>query len=341
MIPTPPFNEQHRIVAKIDELMARCDTLEQLRTEQEQKRLDVHQAVIKQLLNEPESNAWSFIQRHFNELYSVKENVEELRKAILQLAVMGRLVPQDPNDQPASELLKEIEAEKRRLIKEGKIKKQKPLPEITAEEIPYKLPESWEWARLGEISEIIGGAAYKSTAFDKSGINQVIRLGNIRPDFLRVNENPVFIADTLAMETQNYELGTGDILITMTGTRNKRDYLYTLLLRESDFKDKKLFLNQRVGAIRTKILPEFLNMTLKADFLQDLMFSQATGSANQANIGITALREWVIPVPSLSAQYRIVIKVSELMALCDQLETKIGLAVTKRAELLDAVLAQV
>lgn len=93
IFPLPPTNEQHRIVAKINELMTRCDKLEQLRAEQEQKRVDVHQAVIQQLLNEPESNAWGFIQQHFNELYSVQENVEELRKAILQLAVMGHLVP--------------------------------------------------------------------------------------------------------------------------------------------------------------------------------------------------------------------------------------------------------
>ena len=89
-------------------------------------------------------NAWQFITRHFGELYSVKENVVELRKAILQLVVMGKLVPQDPNDPPTGELLKEIEAEKRRLVKEGKIKVPKVLPEIKAEEVPYGLPEGWE-----------------------------------------------------------------------------------------------------------------------------------------------------------------------------------------------------
>ena len=112
--------------------MARCDELEKLRVEREQMRLSVHAAAIKQLLNTEKKNdhthAWQFITRHFSELYTVKENVAELHKAILELAVMGKLVPQDPNDPPACELLKEIEAEKQRLMKEGKIKKPKPLP---------------------------------------------------------------------------------------------------------------------------------------------------------------------------------------------------------------------
>jgi type I restriction enzyme S subunit len=98
VFPLPPLPEQHRIVARIDQLMARCDELEKLRKDREEKRLAVHAAAIKQLLVAPNGSAWGFIQQHFGELYTVKENVAELRKAILQLAVMGRLVPQNPND---------------------------------------------------------------------------------------------------------------------------------------------------------------------------------------------------------------------------------------------------
>src|SRR5690606_37205410 len=117
-VPLPPLPEQHRIVDRIDQLMARCDELEKLCKQREEMRLAVHSAAIKQLLDAPDGAAWDFIQQHFGDLYTVKENVAELRKAILQLAVMGRLVEQDPNDPPASELLKEIEAEKQRLIAE-------------------------------------------------------------------------------------------------------------------------------------------------------------------------------------------------------------------------------
>lgn len=132
LFPLPPLPEQHRIVARIDQLMTRCDELEKLRKERAEKRLAVHAAAIKQLLDPslcafapsreensstlrafvPSCEPFAFLDQHFGELYTVKENVAELRKAILQLAVMGRLVPQDPNDPPASELLKEIEKER-------------------------------------------------------------------------------------------------------------------------------------------------------------------------------------------------------------------------------------
>ena len=108
IIPLPPLAEQRRIVAKIDQLMARCDELEKLRTEHGKKRIAAHTAALNRLLNSTESETfsatWAFITQNFGELYSVKENVAELRKAILQLAVMGKLVPQNVNDQPASEL---------------------------------------------------------------------------------------------------------------------------------------------------------------------------------------------------------------------------------------------
>ena len=134
--PLPPVHEQSRIVAKIDELMARCDALEKLRAERDAKRLAVHTAAVRQLLNVADTDghiqAREFLGQHFGELYTVKENVAELRKAILQLAVMGKLVPQDPKDPPASDLLEQIEAEKKRRVKERQIKAPKqmaPLPQ--------------------------------------------------------------------------------------------------------------------------------------------------------------------------------------------------------------------
>ena len=189
MFPLPPQPEQHRIVARIGQLMARCNNLEKLRAEREERRLVVHAAAIKQLLDSDPSfqrrresssskeldprlrggdekrrggvgvtgGAWNFIQQHFSELYTVKENVAELRKVILQLAVMGRLLPQDPSDPPAGELLKEIEAEKQRLVKAGKIKKPKPLPPIKPEEVLYELPKGWEWVRLNDALDVRDG----------------------------------------------------------------------------------------------------------------------------------------------------------------------------------------
>ena len=90
------------------------------------------------------------IERYFDIAIKSPDGIKKLREMILSLAMQGKLVPQDPADQPASELLKEIEAEKRRLVKEGKIKKQEPLPPIKPEEVPYEVPAGWEWVRLGD-----------------------------------------------------------------------------------------------------------------------------------------------------------------------------------------------
>ena len=346
-VPLPPLPEQHRIVAKINELMARCDALEALHQQHEEKRLQVHTAAIHQLL-EPNLGGFvsscepfDFLAKHFSELYSVPENVTELRKAILQLAVMGRLVPQNPDDPPASQLLEEIRTEKKRLIAEGKIKKQKPLPAIKPEEIPYEIPESWEWVRLGFVSEIIGGYAYKSHGFKKQGNHQVIRIGNVKQGLIRFGENPVYIEEDQALQTEAFEALESDILITMTGTRDKKDYLYTAVVGNVPLNIKKIYLNQRVGSIRAQRLVDYLDKALKVDFLRDMIFSTATGSANQANIGISTLREWLVPLPPFPEQKHIVAKIDQLMNLCDQLDEQITARTAKQTELLNAVMGQV
>jgi type I restriction enzyme S subunit len=93
----------------------------------------------------------TLLERHFDTAFDAPDGIKRLRELILTLAMQGKLVKQDPNDPPASELLKEIEAEKKRLIKAGKIKQPKPLPPIKPEEIPYELPKSWEWVRVRDI----------------------------------------------------------------------------------------------------------------------------------------------------------------------------------------------
>ncbi|MFM7191614.1 MAG: hypothetical protein ACKOX2_12490, partial [Microcystaceae cyanobacterium] len=106
-------------------------------------------------------NTQILLNQYFETAFSAPDGIKRLRELILSLAMQGKLVPQDSTDQPARELLQEIEAEKQRLIKAGKIKKQKPLPPIQPEEILYELPESWEWVRLGDIGESNIGLTYK------------------------------------------------------------------------------------------------------------------------------------------------------------------------------------
>jgi type I restriction enzyme, S subunit len=340
----PPLAEQHRIVAKVAELMALCDELENQQTNSNVAHETLVATLLGSLTDAENSNSfdesWQRIANHFDILFTTEHSIDQLKQTILQLAVMGRLVPQNPEDEPASELLKKINREKARLVNEGKIKKQVSLPEVTEDEKPFELPVGWEWTRLGNSSILKGGFAYQSSKFLNDGVCQVIRMGNIRPDYLRLDENPVYISETLGEGTSEYLIEPDDILLTMTGTKGKRDYLYSLIITPDNLLDRKLFLNQRLCIVRTFLFPRFQNMVMKSDRLLDVIYSKSTGTANQANIGMSAINEWVIPLPPLIEQQRIVSKVDELFALCDGLKERLIKAQTLQNQLAVAVVEQ-
>jgi type I restriction enzyme S subunit len=158
LFPLPPLPEQPRIVAKVDELMDLCDRLEA----QQADAASAHATLVKTLLDtltQSQSAAeftanWQRIAQHFDNLFTTEASLSALKQTVLQLAVMGKLVPQDPNDEPASELLKRIQAEKAKLVAEGNIKKDKPLPEIGEDEQTFELPYGWEWVRFGAITRV-------------------------------------------------------------------------------------------------------------------------------------------------------------------------------------------
>jgi type I restriction enzyme S subunit len=158
LIPIVPINEQYRIVTKVDELMALCDQLEQ----QTEQSISAHQTLVQVLLDTLTASAdaqeynqnWTRIAEFFDTLFITEDSIEQLKQTILQLAVMGKLVSQDTNNEPASELLKKIAVEKAQLIAEKKITKQKPLPEISEADRPFILPIGWSWSRLGNIYDL-------------------------------------------------------------------------------------------------------------------------------------------------------------------------------------------
>ncbi|MDP4544735.1 restriction endonuclease subunit S [Psychrobacter faecalis] len=342
-IPLPPLAEQKRIVAKVDELMLLCDQLEQ----QTEASIEAHATLVEVLLATLTDSAgadelaqnWRRIAEHFDSLFTTEQSIEALKKTVLQLAVMGKLVPQNPEDETASVLLEKIAEEKERLIKDKVIKKEKPLPAITDDEKPFELQTGWVWGRVNDIAHLKGGFAYKSKEFLDVGTYQVIRMGNIRPDNLRLDKNSVYIPEGLAESTQDYRINTGDILLTMTGTNGKEDYLYSLVVLDTHLLDQQLYLNQRLCRLRPILMNvDFLNIALKEPQLKKPIFNQSTGSANQANIGMGVISHWVLPVPPLAEQHRIVSKVDELMAICDQLKQKLKQSQETQVQLTDALI---
>lgn len=347
LVPLPPLPEQRRIVAKIDELMARCDELEKLRAQRDQQRITVHAAAISRLLATASSpaapahqkdsdfgEAWQFITHHFGDLYTVKENVAELRKAILQLAVMGKLAPQDPNDPPASELLKAIEAEKQRLVKAGKLKKQKPLPKIKLEELPYELPPSWIWCRIWDVAQLItsGSRDWAKYYADDGAI--FITMGNLsRGDYHLRMDKIRYVNPLEDGEGTRTKLEENDLLISITGD------VGNLGLIPKDFGEA--YINQHTCLLRfmpichNRYFPEFL----RSPWAKEQFDGPQRGIKNSFRLGDVG--SILIPLPPLPEQHRIVAKIDQLMALCDRLEANIATATHQQTKLLHALMAGV
>ena len=264
---------------------------------------------------------------------------KDLKNALLQEAVQGKLVPQIASEGNARDLLEEIRKERLSHgfansygICGGKNKKskssdlrsksqirviKKELPEITEDEIPFEIPESWCWCRLGELITFVGGYAYDSHSFIDKSDYQVLRLGNVKNGYLQLSAKPVFITAELAEKTNAFKCITNDILVTMTGTRLKRDYFFTTLVTKYD---ENLYINQRVGCLRpTKfIFANFLAWILKSKPILDYIFEFETGTANQGNLGSENIKTIPIPLPPLAEQKRIVAAIEKFMPLIEE-----------------------
>ena len=337
IFPLPPIAEQRRIVAKIDELMARCDELEKLRQVHTQKQITVHNAALNQLLTAKDHNdfktSWHFITQHFGELYSVKANVTELRKAILQLAVMGKLVPQDPNDQPASELLKEIEKEKQKLIKEGKTKASKPLPAIKPDEISFDLPKDWEWVRVIDLVDVGTGSTPATTNSEYYNGNIPWYTSSATNDSVaKIPET--FITEQALKETNCKIFPSGSLIIAMYGQGKTRGQISEIVLAGAT--------NQAIAAMVFYESSKELKKYIKYYFVKiyEEIRSIAEGAA-QPNLNVGKIKETLIPLPPLAEQHRIVAKIDQLMTLCDELEKQIDAAESKQTNLLNSLMAKV
>ena len=237
-------------------------------------------------------------------------DTKKLRQKILDLAIRGKLVPQDPNDEPASVLLERIRAEKEQLIKEGKIKRsKKSVASDTShyENVPYTLPNGWCWCKLGDLCSFESGFAFSSNDFKTSGI-PLVRISNIQDSTVTL-KNCVFIQDEV---DEKYIIKTGDLLIAMSGATTGKMGIYSMRQRA--------LLNQRVGNICVQ------SRHLTANYRNYFMYSQsdvilkmAYGGA-QPNISSQMILNIPIPLPPLSEQYRIVNAIKNLLEIVDRIE---------------------
>ncbi len=372
LIPLCSLPEQHRIVAKVDELMALCDQLEQ----HTETSLSAHQTLVETLLgaltathsqnthparetasgekadkadataraasstshaadNARFTDAWQRIAAHFDTLFTTEHSIDQLKQTILQLAVMGKLVPQDPNDEPASELLKKIAAEKARLVKEGKIKKQKPLPPISDEEKPFELPGGWVFVRLQDVTNLITDGKHGDCNNLPNSGYYFLSAKDIQNGKL-LYENARQIVSTEFQEVhQRTDLEPNDICMVNTGATVGKIAIAT----DNSFTRKTTF--QKSVAVIKPTRPYLDNNYLANYLISETpnLLKKSGGSAIN-NLLLGDLKKKVFLLPPIEEQKRIIAKVDELMAICDQLKARLIDAQSTELHLADAMAEQ-
>ena len=280
LIPLPPLAEQKRIVAKIEELLPLIDRYEQVWTKLED----------------------------FNSRFP-----DDMQKSILQMAIQGKLVEQRKEEGTGEELFRQIQTEKQKLIKVGKLKKEKPLPEITEEKIPFDIPESWKWVRLGSISTVLGGKripAGRRLTTENTG-HIYIRVSDMKNASVNT-DNLLYVPKDIYPLISRYIIKKEDVYLTVAGTIGAAGTIPAMLdgANLTENADRLVFrlINQ---SWLVKCLQSALVQTQIAD---------ATTKVGQPKLAIMRIQELMIPLPPLAEQKRIVAKQEELLPLCDKLK---------------------
>lgn len=332
-LPLPPLAEQKRIVEKVDLLLILCDAIDKHQQQRQQNLLTINDTALAQLLAAPTpddfQHHWQGICNNFDLLYSTPETIPKLRQAILQLAVQGKLVPQDPDDEDLTTLLEKIAKYRDLLIQNKTIRKRKPLPPVDDREKIFKIPETWKWVRLGDLGDWGAGATpdrKRPEYYD--GSIYWFKSGELNDAY--IGESEEMITDLALKECSLRENKPGDILIAMYGaTIGKVAVLETHATT-----------NQAVCACTCfeGVHNLFLLLLLKA--YKDLFSKQGTGGA-QPNISREKIILTAAPLPPLAEQKRIVAKVDSLLALCDTLETKLKAVRDSSTTLMDIAARQI
>jgi len=344
LFPLPPLAEQKRIVARVDELLGQTAVLtQQLQSVNEQRRR-VHTAVLHQLTqlkrktsevspSKVSSDTSDLLFRNFDRFYVDADTIAELKQAILQLAVQGRLVPQDERDEDAAVLLARIQEEKKQLEKTGKIKK--PRKVVPIKEVPFLIPDNWKWVRLGNLwPQFQNGLSKRHSNEGEPTI--VLRLADII-------DGKVSLEDTREInltvnERTKYELNEGDILITRVNGSVDLIGSFTPINESVNATYCDHFIRLQIDT--RLVFISYITYICRSHFLRRQIEEKFINTAGQKTVNQGHISNLVLPLPPLTEQKRIVAKVDELFALCDQLAGQVTAAATSRQQLLEAVLVQ-
>lgn len=306
-IPLPPLTDQHRIVAKVDELMALCDQLEQ----QQGGGIEAHQTLVETLLGtltnvesaQEFAAAWNRIAGHFDTLFTTDHSIDQLKQTILQLAVMGKLVPQDPKDESSNVLLKRIAKEKDRLSSSGEIRRKKSLSDIGEAKKSLPIPESWEWVRFGDIAYQITDGAHHTPTYLSEGV-PFLSVKDMSAGKLDFSDTRFISRDQHDELTKRCNPQRGDLLLTKVGTTGIPVLVDT---------DKEFSIFVSVALIKfpqDDINGRYLSLLVSSPLVRKQSEEGTEGIGNK-NLVLRKIAAFVLPIPPLSEQCRIVAKVDQ------------------------------
>lgn len=324
-LPLPPLAEQHWIVAKVDQLMALCDELEAAQAKREKRRGRLVAATLHGLNNGDESGEHGirptfeesarFYFNHLPRLTTRHEHIQQLRQTILNLAVRGKLVPQDPKDGHASELLRRVQEEKERLAAEGKYRGDIKVQPLRADNVPSKIPPSWVWVRFGSIIILRDGERIPISKDER----------NLRPKIY-----DYYGASGVIDKIDGFLFEKPLLLIGEDGANLiNRSTPIAFIARG------KYWVNNHahvIDGISEKFL-RYMELFINATDLKPYVTGTAQPKMNQAKMNSIP-----VALPPLAEQDRIVERVDNLMALCNELESRLTKTATTRRQLLDAAL---
>ncbi|WP_158848096.1 restriction endonuclease subunit S [Algibacter sp. L1A34] len=340
-IPLPPLEEQKEIVKVVETLFKEVEQLEQLTVERISLKEDFVTSALNQLTTNNANQEWTFLQEHFKSFFNETTNIKKLRETVLQLAVQGKLTADwrvnNPDTEDASVLLKRIQEEKAQLIKDKKIKKEKALPKITKEEIPYELPEGWVWCRMQDVFKDLRYGTSKKCDY-KLGVNPVLRIPNLKYGGIDVTD--LKTTNLSERELKDLSLGRGDLLIIRSnGSEN-------LVGRSSVVTNVGVGYSFAGYLVRLQVFTDYVESSYLHTVLESAMIRTAIEgplrtTSGVKNINSTEISRLIIPIPSKEEQKAIVEKVNALMGLCDSLEQEVQQSQEHSEQLMQSCLREV
>jgi type I restriction enzyme S subunit len=337
--PLPPLGEQHRIVAKVNELMALCDQLEAARQQREQGRERLIAATL-QRLNQPAEDPANFRQdasfalQVLPSLTTTPAQIKQLRQTILNMAVRGKLVEQDPEDEPAEELVRLIADDKKLRMAERRIRAPRNAHSVNSEDVPLDLPPSWKTFPLGDISLVSDpNPSHRYPSYD-GGTVPILST----QEFSGLDGWNPSTAKLVQREFHDYQVDScnfepGDIVFARKGRIGLPRFLPSL--ERYAFSHTVFIVKPLCG-----VYPQYLLWALRRQAVVDWLTKEMNQNTGVPTLGKDKTERLPIPLPPLSEQHRIVAKVDTLLALCDQLEQQLNQADQQRRRLLEALLAE-